>query len=175
MLTIIFPSILIINGDFNLNLFKCGVDRSCTDYYSLRLFHNLYPLILKHTRINSQSTTLIDNIFCNNINILCHSGIVTADSSDHFAILASFKMNNHVNNSVYTEVKRRDMDKKEKNLRVLRYSLSEASWADIKNIASIDELYNCFSEKIHDIYNSSCPVGTIKIKKIRSNETLHIC
>ena len=111
------------------------------------------------------SITLIDNIFCNNINILCHSGIVTADSSDHFAILASFKMNNHVNNSVYTEVKRRDMNKKEKNLRVLRYSFSEASWADIKNIASIDELYNCFSEKIHDIYNSSCPVGTIKIRK----------
>ena len=132
-----FPQcILIINGNFNLNLFKCGVDRSCTDYYSLILCHNLYPLILKHTRINSQSATLIDNIFCNNINILCHSGIVTVDFSDHFAIFASFKMNNHVDNSAYTEVKRRGRDKKEKNLRMLRYSLREASWADIKNIHS---------------------------------------
>ena len=130
----------------------------------LRLCHYLYPLILKPTIINSQSATLIDNISCNYINVLCHSGIVTTDFSDHFAIFTSFKMNNHVDNFVFTEVKRRDM--KEENLRMLRYSLSEASWADIKNMVSIDELYNCFSEKIHDIYNSSCPVRIIKIKKL---------
>ena len=76
-------STLILHGDFNLDLLQNNIRST---FLPVMLGNNLYPLILRPTRVQGQSATLIDNIFCNNLNLLSGSGIYTTDISDHFAI-----------------------------------------------------------------------------------------
>ena len=45
-----------------------------------------FPLITRPTRITSNTATLIDNIFTNNLNNLSVSGLMFCDISDHLPI-----------------------------------------------------------------------------------------
>ena len=59
--------IIVIGGDFNINLIN---NESCfkKQLYLETMFSNGYmPLILRPTRVSHQSATLIDHIWCNNI------------------------------------------------------------------------------------------------------------
>ena len=53
----------------------------------------LYPLIDKPTRITDNSTTLIDNIFTNELHFNPTSGIMFNDNSDHLQIFALCEYN----------------------------------------------------------------------------------
>ena len=55
-----------------------------------------FPLITRPTRITSNTATLIDNIFTNNLNNLSVSGLMFCDISDHlpiFTMLVDQNMN----------------------------------------------------------------------------------
>ena len=45
-----------------------------------------FPLITRPTRITSNTATLIDNIFTNNLNNLSVSGLMFCDISDHLGV-----------------------------------------------------------------------------------------
>ena len=76
-------------GDFNIDLLQsetCDI----ANKFSEQLFTScFYPIITKPTRITEHTTTLIDNIFTNNIEKLDSSvnGILFSDISDHLPIL----------------------------------------------------------------------------------------
>ena len=55
----------------------------------------LFPLIDKPTRVNQQSSTIIDNIYCSLDNLvdICQSGVFRFSISDHYAIFC-------INNSI---------------------------------------------------------------------------
>ena len=79
-------------GDFNLNLLNCENHKMTNEfldimylvfgYYVFRFF----PLITRPTRITSYTTTLIDNIFTNNLDNCIFSGLFFTDISDHLPI-----------------------------------------------------------------------------------------
>jgi endonuclease/exonuclease/phosphatase family metal-dependent hydrolase len=80
-------------GDFNIDLFK---SESCD--YSNRFLEQLFtssyfPLITKATRVTHHTTTLIDNIFTNNIEKINDSIIILSDLSDHLPIVHSYNTN----------------------------------------------------------------------------------
>ena len=109
-------STLILHGYFNLDLLP-NIIRS--NFLPVMLSNNLCQLILRSTRVQGQSATLIDNIFCNNLNLLSGSGIYTADISDHFAIYCSFlPQNTEAPDGNYVEVKRREL--KPANINLLK-------------------------------------------------------
>lgn len=56
-----------IMGDFNLDLLNTDSHSVTNECINTSFSHMLYPLISKPTRITSYSTTLIDEIFTNNI------------------------------------------------------------------------------------------------------------
>ena len=70
-----------IAGDFNFDLLKS--DHSSTgEFYEKMMSSFLLPSITKPTKVNRSSTTLIDNIFTNNINPASLSGNLCINLSD---------------------------------------------------------------------------------------------
>ena len=77
-------------GDFNLDLLRYN-DNIPTQEFIDRLFsYSFYPLISNPTRITSNTTTLIDNIFTNQLFDNVFNGIVLNDLSDDLPIFACF-------------------------------------------------------------------------------------
>ena len=71
-------------GDFNINLLKIDEDNKIDEFYNVICSNFLVPHIIHPTRITSDSATLIDNIFSNNLNFSqALSGNLTVSISDH--------------------------------------------------------------------------------------------
>ena len=51
--------------------------------------YGFLPTISKATRVSSTSFTLLDNIFCNDISRITHSGVIKTDFSDHFTVFVA--------------------------------------------------------------------------------------
>ena len=79
-------------GDFNIDLLSINTKGSTLDFFNLLASSSLFPLISKPTRVQNASFSLIDNIFCNNLNIIQASGIILDDISDHFPIFININM-----------------------------------------------------------------------------------
>ena len=79
--------IVYLMGDFNINLLNIGKHLPSSEFLENLFSYNFYKLINKPTRVSKNSATLIDNIFCNDIQILeFMNGIFYTDISDHFPI-----------------------------------------------------------------------------------------
>lgn len=74
-------------GDFNVNLINADNHAASADFLQCMYSSAFMPIINKPTRITRHSATLIDNIFCNNVNegkLL--SGICMTEISDHLPV-----------------------------------------------------------------------------------------
>ena len=78
-----------ICGDFNIDLFSLFHDENCQEFFNVMTSFGYLPTIFKTTRASDTELSLIDNIFCNNLESLRKSGIIFDDSSDHFPIFVS--------------------------------------------------------------------------------------
>ena len=70
-------------GDFNVNLLNYNEHNQTNEFLDSLASNSFIPLILQSTRITSHSSTLIDNIFLNVIDLDIISGNLTATISDH--------------------------------------------------------------------------------------------
>ena len=76
-----------IVGDTNLNLIDYETNIKVKNYLNLLFQKNVIPLINEPTRVSHNNATIIDHINTNHfLNNYLHSGIITADISDHFPI-----------------------------------------------------------------------------------------
>ena len=80
-------------GDFNFDLFSIESNPAAQAFLNNQLSHGLFPTISRTTRACHPSYTLIDNIFCNDLSKVAHSGIILSDLSDHFPIFTSLNIN----------------------------------------------------------------------------------
>ena len=75
--------IIILLGDFNIDLIKCSTNASTSEFFNLISSYNFLPYITLPTRITDRSQTLIDNIFSNATSTKIISGNLTSTVSDH--------------------------------------------------------------------------------------------
>lgn len=85
--------LVIIAGDFNLNLINCSSHAPTNEFLTNMLSFNLLPTINNPTRISDTSATLIDNIFVNCIKHDYCTAIVYCDISDHLPVALHLKGN----------------------------------------------------------------------------------
>jgi len=76
-------------GDFNADLFSTHNNSFSESFFTIMCSYGFVPTISKATRVSRESSTLIDNIFCNDISIVELSGVIKSDFSDHFSIFSS--------------------------------------------------------------------------------------
>ena len=89
---------IIICGDFNFDLFSLQYSNTVQSFFNLFTSSGFLPLISKASRKHENCHTLLDNFFCNNLNIVKGSGLLFDDFSDHFPICASLDIKSHHSN-----------------------------------------------------------------------------
>ena len=93
-------SSVFICGDFNINLLLISSNRHFADYFDNVISTGFFPKITLPTRIQENSSTLIDQIWSNNLeeNIKSKSGIIINDISDHKMIFTFIENTAYVKN-----------------------------------------------------------------------------
>ena len=79
---------VLICGDFNIDLLKYNEHKGTQEFLHIMFNKGLHPIISKPSRITRFSSTLIDNIFTNNIDDTLYSGLLISDVSDHLPIFS---------------------------------------------------------------------------------------
>ena len=120
------------------------------------------PLINKPTRITAYSSTLIDNIFTNDLDYEHKSGIVITDISDHLPIITSCNSIKRLCTSSLRSYKR-NMLNKDKFIEEVK----NTDWDFITDSIDVNGSYNNFIDLILNSLDRHCPYESkiIKIKK----------
>jgi len=83
--------IILLAGDFNLDLIKHDTHKPTGEFLNNMLSHTLYPTITHPTRISEKSSTLLGNIFVNNVHYEMRSAILYTDISDDLPVVIHLK------------------------------------------------------------------------------------
>ena len=150
-------------GDFNIDLLQHDTNNITNNFIDHLYSFGLHPLITRPTRITSHSKPLIDNIFTTNLSNI-HSGLIINDLSDHLPIFLIFEYKHNKRTNVTYNTKRVVNDY---NLHVMRNKLKETNWNEILASEDVNYMYDTFTTKLKNIYNSTCPVTLTKQKLVR--------
>ena len=121
----------------------------------------LYPLIDKPTRITDSSTTLIDNIFTNELRYNLNCGILFNDITDHLLIFALCEYNiSRCNVNEFQYIRKINED----TLASFSDELSQQSWENVLNTNYVNQAYDSFLHILIDILNKHCPVKSFQEK-----------
>ena len=123
---------VIIAGDFNFDLFNKDSDVNVGAFFNMFSAYGFLPTISLPTRQSDNRLSLLDNIYCNNIDCVNTSGIIHDDLSDHFPIYASLKV---------------------KKSKVIRHKQTVKSF----NYRRVGDLRQYLSTELHDIYHVTDP------------------
>ena len=82
--------ILILSGDFNINLLDYDTNVNVRNFVDLLVSNNLFSTIVKPTRVTGATSTLIDHIWTNNYMNCNSNGIFYDKITDHYPIFQLF-------------------------------------------------------------------------------------
>ena len=142
-----------IMGDFNLNLLHYNENANCHEFLDLMLSHSFVPLTKKPTRVTDSTSTLIDNIFVNNLTNIT-TGIIVSDISDHYpihALLSDFRINSRGKFSSSIR------DFSDSNLNKLRERLSSLDWSSVYNTENVSASFKKFIDTFNLHFNQIIP------------------
>ena len=80
-----------ICGDFNIDLLKIEDNHSYHEFYNLLCSYGFLPKIIQPSRVTENESSLIDNIFTNNLKDNSTSGNILLTLSEHFSQFLSIK------------------------------------------------------------------------------------
>ena len=140
------------------------------DFLDMFMVNSMYPIIHFSTRITNNTSTLLDNMFTNNLNHM-FTGVLVADISDHLPIFCiSQKQVVNKNNQVDFEYTFRKRDLCEANIIHFVDKISKVKW--IVPNKNADHGYNCFLQQFLECYNECFSIKDIKSRKTLQKKTL---
>ena len=156
---------IVIMGDFNIDLLKCGSSNYSLNFLSSLQSCYLTPAIDKPTRVRSTSATLIDDIFINNPDKVMACGNLISDLSDHFSqfcILKSMKVKTRVKKSKMRDFSRFSSDR-------LNADLSNVDWDALfaNEPSDVNSVFSSFYNKFNKLINKHAPMKTISNRKAK--------
>ena len=120
----------------------------------------IFPLISKPTRIGGNCATLIDNIYCNNINgSKMINGIFHTDISDHFSVfsinihISVFEKANYIKSRAFTT----------SAIEKFKASLQSTDFINVITSSDSQQAYTLFHNMLSKIYDTCFPLKTIKL------------
>ena len=160
-------------GDFNVDLFKSESYDYSNRFLEQMFTSSFFPLITKATRVTHDTTTLIDNIFTNNIGKISDS-INAIIISDHLPIV------HRHNTNVYHNIIKQNSNSfnykriiNKTNRETYKNSMKNISWDNVMNeTENPDKAFNEFSRLFTDLYNANFPIKQKNKTKINKNKNL---
>ena len=153
--------ILYLIGDFNINLLNSENHSLTSEFLDILYANSLFPLINKPTRVQRNSATLIDNIFCNQINTPDFScGIMVTEISDHYPIFCIDKKS--TNKLAENSTLHRNYS--QKNLENFVNAISVINWELLIHKADSCSSFTSFYKKFKETYDNCFPVTQLRTK-----------
>ena len=93
---------VILLGDLNIDVLQYNVSIRATELLDILFSFGLLQVVTKPTRCNDNSATLIDHVITN-LSLECYqTHILTSRISDHFPLIFSIPLKNHIVNKQKT-------------------------------------------------------------------------
>lgn len=142
-----------ISTDQNFDLLKMETHIQTTHLFNTFMEYSFLPVISKPTRITENTSTLIDNVYVNNISDenTIQSGILLEDISDHCPIFCTVTLKDHSLrqcNSTSKLIERRSLN--DASIETTKRYLDQVNW-DYLNDMDVNEACISFNNKINDI------------------------
>ena len=143
-----------ICGDFNFDLLNLENHHICQEFYNLLCSYGFLPKIIQPSRITDYQTSLIDNIFSNNLSDEILGGNILLTLSEHFSQFVSVRRENIDFNNV--KIYQRDYFKFDNSL--FRDDVSIQKWdATYENVK---DQFNDFFWKLNGCVERHAPIIT---------------
>ncbi len=147
-----------ISGDFNIDLLKYDTNMKYQEFYNQMTTYGLLPQILQPSRITETTSTIIDNIYTNNLTNDILSGNILVQISDHLLQFSS--VNKNISRDKTTYYKR---DYNKFNEQSFLNDLSIQNW---NNQNDANTMFNDFAWRLESCINRHAP-----LKKLSKKET----
>jgi hypothetical protein len=137
-------------GDFNADLIKTGTNGPTAEFLGTFTSWGYYPLASLPTRLMNQTSTLIDNIFTNNLGAQLEADLVKVRVSDHLPI---FAMVGVPEGGGQVEGKGRNQRRAVKERRMVDFVIALDSW-DFRELRALGTVDNAarFRNEFRDMY-----------------------
>ena len=150
-----------IMGNYNLDLLKREIHHPTENFLDIMYANYLVPLMFRPTRITRESSTLIDDIFSNNYNVIDYqvNGISKTDISDHYIIfhLLSLKVEKPTNDQ-YKIVRVINTSRTQRYIEKIR----TADWSILESYNECQTYFTNFLKVFKNIYDECFPVTKVK-------------
>jgi hypothetical protein len=149
----------IIFTDSNIDLLH--LNENATNYLNTILTNGFLQIQSKASRIDGNSSTLLDHIITNLSNRTFQTGILISDISDHFI---TFMFNGkNLKPPEQTHCLSRNFSLP--NLNNFKTLLSQQDWSPVYNANEVDPYYDNFWEIYNRLYNNCFPLTRVKFNK----------
>ena len=118
---------------------------------------NFLPIINRPTRVTLHSCTLIDNIFCNRVDEVESSGVITTNISDQYPVFAREKFPTLPEDSI--SINYRVFS--DENLSNFKNALQDINWNPVLINGDADEAYDLFQSTLLSVLINTSP-STLK-------------
>ena len=154
-----------ICGDYNIDLLKIKANRHFNDFFNNLITVGFFPKITLPTRFTEQSSSLIDNVFSNNIDERESSGILLNQISDHQFLFTYIEKLSYIERvPKFIDIEKNDANSLENFIQ----ELNDMNIYDqlLKPIdSSPHENYVIFMKLIQEAKNTHFPKKTVKFNK----------
>ena len=123
---------------------------------------NFLPIINCPTRVTPHSCTLIDNIFCNRVDEVELSGVITTNIFDHYPVFAREKFPTLPEDSI--SINYRVFS--DENLSNFKNSLQDINWNPVLINDDANQAYDLFQSTLLTVFNKHSPIQTKNISSV---------
>jgi hypothetical protein len=147
--------------DANINLLEMATSVS-QQYLNLCFAAGFLQGILKASRLQNLSKSLIDHILFNNVSKKVLSGVLISDISDHFFTFICAQPNSPRTQSYKDTVSR---DFSIANLNNFKGNLGQTDWSSVVSSNDVEEAYDCFWSIYLNLYKQNFPLKRKRFNK----------
>ena len=155
-------------GDFNLDLLQSNSHKPTEVFLDAMLSNYLFPYIIQPTRFTKNKTsTLIDNIFYNDVSELCISGNLIPHISDHlpnFLFVPLLKSSTKKEISFKRNFSSLDIDELRNDLATMNFN------GKINQLQDADKMYNFFHNGLSLLFDMHIPIKKLSKKDLKHQE-----
>ena len=144
-------------GDLNINLLSTDSNSNADKLTDIIYSHSFRPLIDQPTRITATSSTLIDNILCNDITERQISGLLQTDISDHFPLFTFFATTQR-NSALTAEVAATYRLINTDTMNIFNQQLAEVNWEEVLRSENAQDAFDLFLSLFLSVYSNTFPL-----------------
>ena len=145
-------------GDHNTNLLNVDKHTNTNEFLDMMYTHFLFPNITIPTRIYGKSSTLLDNIFSNDLlgTTQTLSGILETDI-DHYPVFHIVDMSLSPKENLYPKCRSIT-----ENICKFIDALISQDWTNILSCSDAQKAYTSFHVELSRLYNACSPIKYVK-------------